>query len=202
MSNTEFTKLPICTASSQFQNQKLEQIALSEASAEAKAQAEAKVHAKECICDHLANGALINLGIQKEARSPQSICPGPNAAWFNRYYSLQEMVDHIYGRSESLISADRPHMYAKEIMMYVEYFEQQLDQCAYTKNEMATLDEFIFNLTTGIDYCIKEAQSGSSYGDENLDSISRVADEQKIILGHLITRYELAKKEAASTVTA
>lgn len=199
VSNTEFTEVPICTASSEFQNQKLAQIESSDMSEAEKQAAESKVHEKLCICDHLANGALIDLGIQKEERSPQSICPGPNSAWFTRYYSLQEMVDHIYGRIPSLIPSERPHMYAKEIMMYVEYFGQQLDQCSYSKSEIDTLDEFIINLTEGIEYCIQESH-GPSYGDENLASIVTIAEEQKSLFAELIKTYETAKEAALAAL--
>lgn len=195
VSNTEFTELPICTASSEYQKMKLEQIATSDMSENEKQSAEDKIHVKQCICDHLANGALIDLGIQKEERSPQSICPGPNAAWFDRYYSLQEMVDHIYGRIDSLAPAQRPHMYAKEISMYVEYFGQQLDICTYTKSEVDTLNEFVANLTEGIAYCLEEAE-GPSYGDENLESIKVIAHEQNELFQALISSFEKAKEAA------
>jgi len=82
------------------------------------------VFEKVCLCEHLGNGALIKLGITPKMNSPQSICPGPNVVWFNREYSLKEMVDHIYGRSESLVSTERPHMFCQEIELYVNYFEK------------------------------------------------------------------------------
>ena len=76
------------------------------------------------MCDHLANGALIKLGISPKSKSPQSICPGPNIVWFNRQYSLKEMTDHIYGRGESLVSAERPHMFCQELELYVNFYEK------------------------------------------------------------------------------
>src|SRR5690606_24244483 len=113
-SNTEFTKNPICTASSQYQLLKIDQINHSDLSEEKKTQQRDKVLDKACLCDPLGNGVRITLGILKPNRAPQAICPGPNIAWFDRTYSLQEMVDHIYGRQKSLISDKRPHMFAKE----------------------------------------------------------------------------------------
>ena len=55
-----------------------------------------KVVVKSCICDHLGSGSLIALKIADEQNTPQSICPGPNIEWFNKFYTLKEMVDHIY----------------------------------------------------------------------------------------------------------
>src|SRR5699024_10408185 len=112
--NTEFTENPICTASNQYQLLKLDQINQSEAGEVEKEQQRQKVLDKACLCDHLGNGALIALGILAEHRAPQSICPGPNIAWFDGEYSLREMIDHIYGRSASLVPEERPHMFANE----------------------------------------------------------------------------------------
>ena len=83
---------------------------------------------KACLCDHLGNGSLIKLGIIQDHRGPQAICPGPNLAWFKGPYTLKEMVDHIYGRGVSLTPAERPHMFAKEIDMNMDYLERILPQ--------------------------------------------------------------------------
>ncbi|HBX65952.1 MAG TPA: hypothetical protein DEG32_07245, partial [Balneolaceae bacterium] len=91
---------------------KIEQINHSGISEEKKSKQREKVLEKACLCDHLGNGALITLGVLKPNRAPQAICPGPNIAWFNRKYSLREMVDHIYGKSASLVPEERPHMFA------------------------------------------------------------------------------------------
>ena len=55
------------------------------------------------------------------------MCPGPNIAWFDREYTLREMVDHIYGRGASLVPAARPHCLAKELEMYVDHFVGQAE---------------------------------------------------------------------------
>lgn len=52
--------------------------------------------------------------------------PGTEPRWliFDREYSLQELIDHIYGRGKSLVPANRPHMFTKDLFMYVDYFEK------------------------------------------------------------------------------
>ena len=179
VSDTEFTKLPICLASRQYQKSKLEEIdnntSLSDAEKERLGE---QVVVKACICDHLGNGALIDLGIVKEQNAPQSICPGPNIAWFKKFYTLQEMVDHIYGRCPSLVSSERPHMFAKEIVMYVDYFEKQVVHCAYTPREIKTLREFKENLEDGMNICLDIARK-ESYPEENLASIPPCVEKQK-----------------------
>jgi hypothetical protein len=123
-SNTEFTEQPICTASTEYQVLKIAQIRQSDASEDKKSSQIDGVLAKTCLCDHLGNGSLIKLGIIKEKQGPQAICPGPNLAWFRGPYSLEQMTDHIYGRGNSLVPAERPHMFIKELKMNVDYYEQ------------------------------------------------------------------------------
>ncbi len=178
VSNTEFTKKPICLASRQFQTKKLEDIANMELPETEKERLREKITEKACICDHLGNGALITMGIAEEKHAPQCICPGPNLAWFNRIYTLKEMVDHIYGRGPSLIPSTRPHMFAHEIVMYVDYFEKQVARCTHTPREIKTLQEFKDNLEKSMDFCLDSAQR-PPYPGENLASIPPTVEQQR-----------------------
>jgi hypothetical protein len=175
VSNTEFTKQPICLASQEYQDLKLEQIRQMDIPAPEKAKLSAQIMLKTCICDHLGNGALIALGIKEPEHAPQSICPGPNIAWFTRIYSLKEMIDHIYGRGESLVPAYRPHMFAKEIEMYVDYFQRLVNKFSGALKELSTLREYKENLENGMMECLRIASS-NPFGDENLASIPPCVD--------------------------
>ncbi len=172
VSNTEFSELPICTASKEFQSQKLEQLEVTDIKDKKEQERVSTVLAKACICDHLGNGALIALGVLKESIAPQSICPGPNLAWFNRIYSLKEMVDHIYGRTESLISNKRPHMYHKEISMYFDWLKDKINLCEGEKNLLKLIRDTFNNLEKGILFCEEIAKNNTSYKDENLASLA------------------------------
>lgn len=183
-SNTEFTEQPICTASIQYQLLKLDQIQHSDMDEKAKEQAKEVVFDKACLCEHLGNGALISLGIVKLGKSPQAICPGPNIAWFDRQYSLKEMVNHIYGRGKSLVSSERPHMFAKEIVLYVDYFKQLIAQFDGSTGAQKKLTRFVNNLEEGMDYCL-ELSGLTSYKDENLLSIPAVVSEQRARLQNM-----------------
>ena len=190
-SNTEFTKNPICTASTQYQLLKIDQIKHSKISENIKEKQVEKVLEKACLCDHLGNGVLITLGILKANRAPQAICPGPNIAWFNRKYSLEEMVDHIYGNKESLVSKERPHMFAKELVMYVDYFENLVNQSEDLEGEMKKLKRFKSNLEDGMEYCLEIAKM-QAYGAENLASISATVKEQSTRLKKIYAAFEIA----------
>jgi len=189
LSNTEFTEKPICLASREYQKTKLKEIDMMDISDDEKARLCKKVVEKTCICDHLGNGALITLGIAKEENSPQSICPGPNIEWFGKFYTLVEMVDHIYGRGSSLVSSKRPHMFAKEIVMYVDYFERMAADFSLTPITKKALLEFKNNLEAGLDFCLEIAHK-PPYPGENISSISDCVEREKIRLKSICNGFE------------
>lgn len=189
VSNTEYTERPICPASSEYQQTKLREIDALDLPEPEKRYKKALVMEKTCICDHLGNGALIALGIEKEGNSPQSICPGPNIAWFDRIYTLKEMVDYIYGRGPSLVPPERPHMFAKEIVMYVDYFESLVARCTYTTREVKTLREFYKNMEDGMAFCLKIAER-EPFPNENLDSIPPCVEQQRSRIRQTVARFE------------
>jgi hypothetical protein len=176
-SNTEFTAIPICTASEEYQKLKLAQIDGMAISEDEKEEMRETVHLKTCICNHLGNGALIALGLLNAEHAPQSICPGPNIAWFNRFYTLKEMIDHIYGRGESLVPVERPHMFAKEIEMYVDHFENLVKRCSDSVKDIKSIQEFFANLVDSIQYCLTLGDHG--YPGENVASITAAATAQR-----------------------
>ena len=177
ISDKQYTDKPICTASRQFQKNKFDEITALQISDSEKDELLDSMFAKVCLCDHLANGALIKLGISPKSKSPQSICPGPNIVWFDRQYSLQEMTDHIYGRGESLVSSERPHMFCQELELYVNYFGNLVKTIGSSEAEIKYLEIFKENLEKGIEY-ILEISEGTAYPNENLKSIPGFVNSQ------------------------
>lgn len=184
--DTEFTPTSICTASSRYQEMKLRQIDEMDIPAAEKQRLRQDVEAKACLCPHLGNAALIELGIAEEKSSPQAICPGPNIAWFDRIYSLREMVDHIYGRGPSLVSSQRPHMFAQEIVMNVDYLANLAQRCKGDPKELKVLLEIKNNLESGMDLCLTIARC-RPYDQENLDSIVTCVLTQRLRLESIFT---------------
>jgi hypothetical protein len=189
MFNTELTDKPVCLASRQYQSRKLKEIDTMDISRDEKERLRAEVVEKTCICHQLGNGALIALGIMKEEHAPQSICPGPNIAWFGKTYTLKEMVDHIYGRGQSLVPTERPHMFAQEIVMYVDHFEKQVTHCTCTAREIETMQEIKNNLEDGMDFCLEIAKS-QKYQGENLASIIPCVEQQSARLRSICADFE------------
>ena len=195
--STEFTEKPICVASSQYQRIKLEELEKSDLPPWEKESLRSDILEKACICNHLGNGALIALGIAEEKNSPQSICPGPNLEWFDRIYTLEEMIDHIYGRGPSLTPAERPHMFVKELVMYVDYLEKAAQSCSGKPKDMKYLQEYRDNLEAGIDTCLEIAQK-EPYPGENLASIPKCVAEQKERIFEIFERMEKRLAEAGA----
>jgi hypothetical protein len=178
VTNTEFTERPICLASRQYQRHKLAQIDAMDTSEERKASLRATVMSRSCICDHLGNSALIALGIAQEGTAPQAVCPGPNLAWFSRSYTLREMVDHIYGRGRCLVPANRPHMFAAEMVLYVDFYERMVARDDLSSSERTYLQRFAENLVASMAYCLEVAEA-APYPGENLASLAPCVAEQR-----------------------
>ena len=190
VSNTEFTENPICTASAEYQLLKINQIEESDLPANKKEDRKNRVMEKTCLCTNLGTGSLIKLGIMKPSYGRQAICPGPNVAWFDRRYTLDEMVEHIYGRRESLVSKERPHMFAKELVMYVDYLEELIKQTDPEDSGFRKLKKMRKNLEAGIEVC-KNISNSEPYREENLLSLRNTALKQQKRLNRLFTEAKL-----------
>ncbi len=176
-SNTEFTDNPICTASAQYQLLKINQIESSETAQEEKENQKSRVMEKTCLCTNLGTGSLIRLGVMKPSYGRQAICPGPNVAWFDREYSLDEMVHHIYGRRDSLVPENRPHMFAKELVMYVDYLKEMIRQVDPEDAGFRKLVKMRKNLEKGMELCL-EISKMKAYEGENLQSLQEAVSLQ------------------------
>lgn len=153
--NTEFTEMPICTASRQYQKLKLAELDSKKLPPERHEIEFRKITNKECICNGLGNSVKINYQITTiKAENKISICPGPNIAYFSKIASLQEMVDHIYGRINLLNDAYRPHMFIKELELYINYLKNLIKNLLEpaTPKEASYFASFKENLFSGIEY--------------------------------------------------
>jgi len=121
--NTEFTKVPICSASRTYQILKAHALRRLAAEGTRIEEIQEAVLEKSCICHDLGGGATLKNSIDPKA-SP-AVCPGPNIAYFSKIATLEEMISHIYGRMSLLAHSDRPHMFIKELRLYVDYFREE-----------------------------------------------------------------------------
>ncbi|GAB1464160.1 hypothetical protein [Pedobacter sp.] len=155
VSNTEFTKEPICTASSKYQKLKIKQLNSQDLAPEAYQEAYHKITEKVCLCEGLCTSTYIKTNTLKPKESAAvAICPGPNLAFFNKVYSLDEMVKHIYGSVNLLEKVQRSHMFINELNLYIDYLQEEVQTYLNNVNEKKKkhLDNFKLQLENGIAY--------------------------------------------------
>lgn len=154
VSNTEFTKEPICTASHTYQKKKIEQLQKLNLPMHVYQKEYDEVVSKECLCIGLSNSAVLKYQLPPIKKlEAVTVCPGPNIAYFNKVVSLQEITDHIYGRCSILNTADRPHMFINELLLNVNYLKEQVAEISETNDKiLKPLISFCHNLLNGISY--------------------------------------------------
>jgi hypothetical protein len=154
-SNTEFTEQPICTASREYQNLKIKQLNAQHLSIDAHQNALNSITEKICLCEGLCSSVYLKYDIAKpKENTAVAICPGPNLAYFKRTFSLDEMVGHIYGKLDLLKQVTRPHMFLKELDLYVNYLQKDIQQniAGLTDKKKNQLVKFKNQLLNGIAY--------------------------------------------------
>ncbi len=127
----QYDEKGICTASRKYQNIKLEELETEKENLSEREYAKKQnaITEKSCLCIGLANASLLenNIKIKGEAQGVV-VCPGPNIAYFDRQYSLSEMVQHIYGYKSVLNNVRRPNMFVKELSLYLNYFKKEVQE--------------------------------------------------------------------------
>lgn len=154
--NTEFTDVPICTASSQYQSKKIAQLKEKELPEAEYAFEYEKIVEKACVCHDLGDGAIMKYNMPYNGFKPvPAVCPGPNLVYFSKTVSLQEMVDHIYGRANVLDPKHpRPYVFINELKLYINYLRDLFLKVKpdIAAKEVKYLFEFKENIKNGIQY--------------------------------------------------
>jgi len=188
-SNTEFTKVPICTASRNFQRRKLASLSEMPAATDVLQQdLEEAVLAKACICNDLAGVATIPNEIDPAALP--SICCGPNMIYFNRVSSLEEMVDHILGRGMVPIKEGRPHMFLNEISLHLDRLKRTLDRRrdGLSAETMRVTEETQKNLNEGLAYYVELAGGfAADKRDEFLARLDELRSQLELLTAEDVT---------------
>src|SRR5690606_29466027 len=97
-------------------------------------------------------------------------CPGPNTAYFSSIATLRMMVDHIYGRISLLNTEERPHMFIKELSLYMDYLKREIETTIdFNAKRMRYIETFRSNLLSGIAYYEELFPQLRSLGENILD---------------------------------
>jgi hypothetical protein len=151
--NTEFTDVPICTASRKYQMLKLEE--LKDKVLLKKRQMKARLREmfqKSCLCHDLAGAVTIKTGIDKKVTP--AITTGPNIVNFSRIMSLDEIVNHIYGRRPLRLKRKRKHMFITELALNIEKMKKDIRDFkkGLLPDAQKQIREYKENLAAGIEY--------------------------------------------------
>lgn len=155
VSNTEFTKEPICTASRKYQALKLKQLQNAGLTEEEYRKQADEVMEKLCLCEGLVTAAYIRNNIStKKNTTAVAVCPGPNLAYFSRVFSLDEMVGHIYGKVNLLMNTGRSNMFINELNLYMDYLRKDIETNiqTLTDKKLKYFTKFKEQLQNGIQY--------------------------------------------------
>ncbi|SNR45100.1 hypothetical protein SAMN06265371_103151 [Lutibacter agarilyticus] len=171
---------PLCTASKKYQSKKLEELKSENLETEEFAKQKELITDKTCLCEGLANAAFIDYNIEKKGEDQGvAICPGPNMAYFDKELSLKEMIQHIYGKTNVISHKNRPHMFIKELDMYVDYFSNKVHEVkgAYNLKQQKYLKTFQKNMVEGIEY-YQQLFSTFEFNKESLlNDLNRLKDD-------------------------
>lgn len=153
--NNEFSDKTMCTASRQYQRNKIKELDQEDLSPEAYKNSFERIVEKSCLCMGLGAATEQIHGIRSERPTKGvAICPGPNMAYFSKIMSLKEITDHIYGRMDMLSNKTRPHMFLKELKLYADHLKSKIEdtQGELNKRQEKYLLSFTENMKEGIDY--------------------------------------------------
>jgi hypothetical protein len=165
--NTEFPGNPRCVSSAQYQALKLAQInADSTLSAEEREALRFDVTEKSCICWELGGSALRKLA--PESAPEPMVCAGPNLAWFDHEMSLEELIDHIYGRIDILKGKARPHVFVNELRLYIDYLKEEIrrTRLKLANHPPAYFETFRENLLQGVAFYRRRIEGQMRHGRE------------------------------------
>ncbi|MFN8345607.1 MAG: hypothetical protein U0X91_11415 [Spirosomataceae bacterium] len=188
VANTEFTDTPICASSRQYQHLKIKQLQEQDLPAEQYEKQLAEITEKDCLCEGLGASALLKEGL-KPAHNLKAvtICPGPNLAYFSGVFTLQQMVDHIYGRLNLLNSVKRSHFFVNELRMYIDYFDNEIKKSADSLNtkKVRYLQLFQTNLLQGIAYYKELIPSLKNEAERYLEEMKEELNQFEITIQNM-----------------
>ncbi len=153
--NKDYSDKGLCTASRQYQHLKIKELDSQDLTEKEYAGRLNKITEKSCTCVGLGTSALLAYGLDTKTEGPGvSICPGPNMAYYSKIMTLKDMVDHIYGRDNVISRTDRPHMFIKELGIYLDYLKNKIEESrdSMNKKQEKYLRTFTQNLNEGITY--------------------------------------------------
>ena len=184
----------LCTASRQYQRNKIKLLDQAELPKEQYDRNFKSIIEKACLCMGLGEASMQVYGLEPTAnKKGVSICPGPNMAYFDRIMSLKDIADHIYGRINVISRKNRPQMFVKELQLYLTYLSNKIDEIKETptKQQQKYLNAFSKNLQQGIDYYLSLSEQLKDRYKEGFEQIEKEMNLQRNSMNEIRARFAL-----------
>ena len=143
------------------------------------------------MCVGLSNSAAINYNQTFVNKlDAVTICPGPNIVNFSKLVSLQNMTDHIYGRTNIIEKLNRPNLFVAELYLYIDYLKEELKddiQNEQFEKRSKYYTAFFQNLRNGINYY----RTLNGLSDQTKQQMLKDLDNASLELDSLVYQYEL-----------
>jgi hypothetical protein len=174
-----------CTASKEYQQKKIQELKEKNLGQMEFDKELNKITDKACLCNGLTASALVAHNLDHKMEGAEvSICPGPNLAYFSHSYSLKQMVDHIYGRTNVMERIDRPNLFVKELKMYIDYLGGKIEDTLkpISDKQKKHFETFQENLNKGVEYYKDLFQKYKAQLEDSTSKNNMMADLEKLKL--------------------
>jgi hypothetical protein len=174
-----------CTASKEYQKKKIQELKEQNLSQMEFDKELGKITDKACLCNGLTASILVANDLDHKMEGTDvSICPGPNLAYFSGQYSLKQMVDHIYGRTNVMERTDRPNLFMKELKMYIDYLGGKIEDTIkpISDKQKKHFETFQENLNKGVEYYKDLFQKYKTQLEDSTSKNNLMADLEKLKL--------------------
>lgn len=174
VSNSDFSNEPLCTASRAYQDKKIKELQAKSLDQKTYNTEYDLITEKTCLCDGLAAPAYLKYNILKhKEQDAVSICPGPNTVWFKNKFSLDQMINHIYGKDDLIKNDKRPFLFISELYLYVAHIRKYVEMNADTVNDkkIKYVEKFKNQLIEGIAYYSRLKNELKGFSDQIVECI-------------------------------
>jgi len=96
-----------------------------------------------------------------------AVCCGPGISDFSKIASLDEMLDHIYGRKQLPMTPGREHMFVRELHIYIDSFREEFKRFALDISNRTPeyFEQYLANLSDAVEYY---RQLAAEFNEEEL----------------------------------
>jgi len=98
--------------------------------------------------------------------------------------TLKEIADHIYGIKNQMTHPNRPHVFVKELNIYIDYLKAKFEETrsSMTEKQQSYLLTFAANLQKGKDYYVALfSRLKSNFQDSQSKILKDLSESEKML---------------------